>query len=70
VDGGHASTPCLAITNYEKWNPEDGLADQVVNEARHLGGLILDEASRLRGGGGKQKWALIKSAGASSTSSA
>jgi superfamily II DNA or RNA helicase len=49
----------IAITNYEKMNPdEDG---QVVNELRHLSGLILDESSRLRAGGGKQKWALIKS---------
>ena len=52
--------PGLAITNYEKWNP-GRLEDQVVNEARHLSGVILDESSRLKGGGGKQKWALIKS---------
>lgn len=52
--------PGLSITNYEKWNPE-GLDDQVVNEARHLSGIILDESSRLKTGGGKQKWALIKS---------
>lgn len=55
-DGG----PRIAITNYEKWNPKS-LSDQVVNEARHLAGIILDESSRLKGGGGKQKWALIKS---------
>jgi hypothetical protein len=52
--------PGVAITNYEKWNPKD-LDDQVVNEARHLAGIALDESSRLKGGGGKQKWALIKS---------
>lgn len=50
----------LAITNYEKWNPED-LASQVVSEARHLSGIVLDESHRLRTGGGKQKWAIIKS---------
>lgn len=50
----------IAITNYEKWNPES-LDDQVVNEARYLSGVVLDESSRLKGGGGKQKWALIKS---------
>lgn len=49
----------VAITNYEKMNPDDN--GQVVNEMRHLAGLVCDESSRLRGGGGKQKWALIKS---------
>lgn len=52
--------PGIAITNYEKWNP-GSLEDQVVNEARYLAGIALDESSRLKGGGGKQKWALIKS---------
>lgn len=52
--------PGLAITNYEKWNPR-GLDDQIVSEARHLAGIIPDESSRLRTGGGKQKWSLIKS---------
>lgn len=50
----------LAITNYEKMNHK-GEADQVVNELRHLAGVALDESSRLKAGGGKQKWALIKS---------
>lgn len=50
----------IAITNYEKWNP-GSLEDQVINEARYLAGIALDESSRLKGGGGKQKWALIKS---------
>jgi len=50
----------LAITNYEKWNPES-LDRQIVSEAKHLCGVVLDESSRLRGSGGKQKWALIKS---------
>jgi hypothetical protein len=49
----------LAITNYEKMNPADG--EQTVNELRYLAGVGLDESSRLKGGGGKQKWALIKS---------
>lgn len=49
----------FGITNYEKMNPDaDG---QVVNEMRHLGGVGLDESNRLAQGGGKQKWALIKS---------
>lgn len=51
--------PCVAITNYEKFNP-GSIADQVVNECRNLGVIVLDE-NRLRGSGGKQKWALIKS---------
>jgi superfamily II DNA or RNA helicase len=49
----------LAITNYEKMNPD--AEGQIVSEMRHLSGLILDESSRLKTGGGKQKWALIKS---------
>lgn len=58
--GGVPTIAKVAVTNYEKWNPED-LERQVVSEARHLCCIILDEASRLRTGGGKQKWALIKS---------
>lgn len=49
----------FAITNYEKMNPDE--RGQDVTEFRHLDGLILDESSRLKTGGGKQKWALIKS---------
>jgi len=49
----------IAITNYEKMNPDEQGQDVV--EFRHLSGLILDESSRLKTGGGKQKWALIKS---------
>lgn len=56
------SGPGLAITNYEKFNPDEGdLETQVVSELRHLAGIALDESSRLKTGGGKQKWALIKS---------
>jgi hypothetical protein len=50
----------LAITNYEKLNHKTD-ADQVVNELRMLAGVVADESSRLKTGGGKQKWALIKS---------
>ena len=50
----------LAITNYEKMNHK-GEADQIVSELRLLAGVGLDESSRLKAGGGKQKWALIKS---------
>lgn len=53
--------PGIAITNYEKFNAE-GLDDQVVNELRSLAGIVLDESSRLKTGGGKQKWAIIRSA--------
>jgi hypothetical protein len=56
AEGGYAQ---LGITNYEKWN-HDGLADQVVSEAKHLGCFIVDE-NRLKTGGGKQKWEIIKS---------
>ena len=57
-----ASGPGLAITNYEKFNPEDGQPEnQVISELRQLAGISLDESSRLKTGGGKQKWAIIKS---------
>jgi superfamily II DNA or RNA helicase len=58
-EGPDAGT-MIAVTNYEKLN-HSGAADQVVNELRLLGGVIADESSRLKTGGGKQKWALIKS---------
>ncbi len=57
---GESNTAAIAITNYEKFNHR-GEADQVVHELRHLAGIVLDESSRLKTGGGKQKWALIKS---------
>lgn len=50
----------FAVTNYEKMNPED-LDHQVVPEMKNLALVALDEANRLAIGGGKQKWALIKS---------
>jgi len=55
-----SGAPGIAITNYEKFNPGE-LADQVVNECRHLAGVVVDESSRLKTGGGKQKWAIVKS---------
>lgn len=52
--------PCtrgrLAICNYEKLIPGQ------MPELRYLAGLILDESSILKSGGGKIKWNLIKSA--------
>lgn len=55
-----SGAPGIAVTNYEKFNPGE-LSEQTVNECRYLAGVVLDESSRLKGGGGKQKWALIKS---------
>lgn len=46
----------LAICNYEKMIPG------VLDELRSLGGLVLDESSILKSGGGTIKWNLIKSA--------
>jgi len=54
-DGRHS----IAITNYEKMNPDE--SGQVVQELKYLAGVALDESSRLKAGGGKQKWALIHS---------
>jgi hypothetical protein len=45
-----------AITNYEK------LIEGQLPELRHLAGLVLDESSILKSGGGVIKWNLIKSA--------
>ncbi len=46
----------LAITNYEK------MIDGQLPELRLLAGLVLDESSILKSGGGVIKWNLIKSA--------
>jgi len=46
----------LAITNYEKMIPG------VIPELRWLAGLVCDESSLLKSGGGVIKWNLIKSA--------
>ncbi|HEV7298708.1 MAG TPA: DEAD/DEAH box helicase [Tepidisphaeraceae bacterium] len=58
---GVATGAAIAVANYEKFN-HTSEADQVVSELRSLAGIALDESSRLKTGGGKQKWALIKSA--------
>ncbi|MCD9188268.1 MAG: DEAD/DEAH box helicase family protein [Pyrinomonadaceae bacterium] len=52
-------TYLIAVTNYEKMNPDE--SGQIVYELKNLAGVILDESSRLKSGGGKQKWALIHS---------
>lgn len=46
----------IAITNYEKFNPESD--DDAFNELRLLAGICLDESSRLRSSAGRQKLAL------------
>lgn len=48
--------PAVGITNYEKFIPG------IMPELRHLTGLVADESSVLKTGGGKIKWHLIKSA--------
>lgn len=59
---GTAGGPGLAVTNYEKLNPDKGkVENQLIDEFRCLKGIILDESNRLAQGGGKQKWAVIKS---------
>jgi hypothetical protein len=48
--------PGLAVTNYEKFNPARLGPDPVINECRLLSCVVLDESSRLKGGGdSKQK---------------
>ena len=47
--------PGLGITNYEK------MVDGLMPELRYLAGLVLDESSILKSGGGVTKWNLIKS---------
>lgn len=47
--------PGVAITNYEK------MADDQIPELKWLAGVILDESSILKTGGGKIKWNLIHS---------
>lgn len=48
--------PAVGICNYEKFIPGE------ISELRFLGGLVADEASLLRTGGGVIKWNLIHSA--------
>jgi hypothetical protein len=52
-DGGG---PAIGICNYEK------LIAGVIPELRRLGGIVADESSILKTGGGTIKWNLIKSA--------
>jgi hypothetical protein len=59
--GKRPDEPMIAITNYEKMNFKGKASpEQVVNELRYLAGVFVDE-NRLKGGGGKQKWAIIHS---------
>ena len=51
--------PGVGITNYEKFNPDE--QGEIITEIRHLAGVVLDEAGRLRASGGRQKWSLVKS---------
>lgn len=46
----------VGLANYEKFIPG------ILPELRHLAGLVADESSILKTGGGKIKWHLIKSA--------
>lgn len=50
----------IGITNYEKIIPGRG-ENEVMSELRYCAGLVLDESSILKSGGGTIKWALIKS---------
>lgn len=50
----------VGITNHEKFIPRNG-DSEIISEVRHCAGVVLDEASILKSGGGKIKWSLIKS---------
>ena len=54
-----SGAPGLAITNPEKFIPRDG--EEFIPEIQYLAGVVLDESSILKTGGGKIKWAMIKS---------
>lgn len=56
VDG----KPTTGIVNPDKFIPHKD-EPEVISEIRHCAGVVLDEASLLKTGGGKIKWALIKS---------
>lgn len=49
------TTPAIGVCNYEK------MIDGVLPDMNRLAGLVLDESSLLRSGGGVIKWNLIKS---------
>ena len=50
----------IAIVNPDKFIPHKD-EPEIISECHHLNGVLLDEASLLASGGGKIKWALIKS---------
>ena len=50
----------VGIVNPEKFIPVKG-EPEAISEIKHCTGVVLDEASILASGGGKIKWALIKS---------
>ncbi len=50
----------IGIVNPEKFIPK-GDEGEIVPEIRYCAGVVLDEASILKSGGGRIKWALIKS---------
>lgn len=50
----------IGIVNPEKFIPRNG-AGEIISEIRYCAGVVLDESSLLKAGGGKIKWALIKS---------
>lgn len=50
----------LAIVNPDKFIPRSG-QPETVSEMQYLAGVVLDESSLLKAGGGVIKWALIKS---------
>jgi len=52
----------IGIVNPEKFIPRKKTGDEeTVSECHYLAGVVLDEASILKSGGGTIKWALIKS---------
>lgn len=58
VDG----EPGIAITNPQKFIAQGGdQGDDPISELTHLAGVVLDESSILKTGGGRIKWSLIKS---------
>lgn len=59
-DWCEAGEPGFGITNYEKFIAPKG-EPEITSEIRYLSGIVLDEASILKTGGGKIKWGVIKS---------
>ena len=52
--------PGIGMVNPEKFIPRNG-EPEIVSECQYLAGVVLDESSLLKSGGGKIKWSLIKS---------